>query len=80
MSRVFRKTGMAVVLGASLMMGGSMTMQAQTPADRHYRCERRIRRAEANLDRAIARHGANSRQAARRRRELAEVRAHCQGL
>jgi hypothetical protein len=80
MSHMFRKTGMAVLLGASLMMAGSVATQAQTPADRHYRCERRIRRAEANLDRAIARHGANSRQAARRRRELEEVRAHCQGL
>ena len=79
MSRIFRKTGLAMMLGASLLMGSSSIVQAQTPADRHYRCERRIRRAERNLDRAIARHGAGSPQAERRRRELAEVRAHCQG-
>ncbi len=77
MSRVFRKAGMAVVLGAFLMAGGSAIIEAQAPADRHYRCEQRIRRAEANLQRAIARHGEHSRQAARRRRELEYVRQRC---
>jgi hypothetical protein len=77
MSHWIRKTGLAVLLGASLL-GGSIVASAQP--NRHYRCERRIRQAEQNLERAIARHGANSRQAERRRRELAEVRAHCQGL
>ena len=80
MSHSLHKTGMAVVLGASLITGMSVTTLAQTPADRHYRCERRIHRAELNLQRAIARHGENSRQAARRRRELEEVRARCQGM
>ena len=78
MSHMFLKTGIAVLLGASLMLGGSVAVHAQ-PGDRHYRCERRIRRAEQNLERAIARHGAGSPQAERRRRELAEVRARCQG-
>ena len=78
MSHNLRKTGMAVVLGASLMAGISVATQAQIPA--RHRCERRIQRAELNLQRAIARHGENSRQAARRRRELEEVRARCQGL
>jgi hypothetical protein len=76
MSHMFRKTGMAVLLGASLLLGGAAPVQAQNP-NRHYRCEQRIRQAEANLQRAIERHGANSRQAARRRRELEEVRARC---
>jgi hypothetical protein len=70
---------MALMLGASLWVGGLATAQAQVPPDRQYRCERRIRRAEHNLERAIARHGANSPQAERRRRELADVRARCQG-
>jgi hypothetical protein len=78
MSHKLRKTGMAVLIGASLLLGGSVIVQAQNP-NRHYRCERRIRQAEQNLDRAIARHGVNSRQAERRRRELADVRARCQG-
>jgi hypothetical protein len=77
MSHKLRKTGMAVLIGASLLLGGSVIVQAQAPPPRPYHCERRIREAEANLQRAIARHGANSRQAERRRRELAEVRARC---
>jgi type II secretory pathway component PulJ len=79
MSHMFRRTGMAVLIGALLMSISSVAAQAQTP-EQHYRCERRIRRAEANLQRAIDRHGTNSRQAERRRRELAEARAQCQGL
>ena len=77
----FRKTGMAALLGASLLVGGAVSVEAQSryQADRHYRCEQRIRRAEANLQRAIQRHGEHSRQAERRRRELEEIRARCRG-
>lgn len=78
MSRMLRKTGMALLLGVSLILSVSTSMQAQP--DRRAWCERRIARAEANLDRAIRRHGVNSRQAARRREELARVRSECQGL
>jgi hypothetical protein len=77
MSNMFRKTGLAVLLVGTLAVAVSLPMQAQP--DRH-RCERRIQRAEANLNRAIARHGVNSRQAERRRGQLARVRAECQGL
>ena len=76
MVRMFGKIAVAVLLSASLM-GGAVIVHAQAPADRRYRCERRIRRAEANLQRAIVRHGERSRQAERRRQELAEVRARC---
>jgi hypothetical protein len=76
MEQNLRKIAAAIFLGASVL-GGVVSMQAQTPADRHYRCERRIHRAEANLQRAIRRFGEHSRQAERRRRELAEVRAQC---
>jgi hypothetical protein len=72
----FRKIAVAVLLSACLL-GGAVIVQGQTPADRQYRCEHRIRRAEANLHRAIRRYGERSRQAERRRRELAEVRARC---
>lgn len=78
MSHMIRKTGLAVLVGASLLLTGSISTQAQP--DHRARCERRIQRAEANLQRAINRHGINSRQAERRREELARVRAHCQGL
>ena len=78
MSRTLRKTGMVVLLGATLVLGASISMQAQP--NRRHQCERRIQRAEANLNRAIARHGINSRQVERRREQLARVRAECQGL
>ena len=41
------------------------------------RCERRVHKAEENLERAIRRHGEHSRQAERRRHELEEAREHC---
>lgn len=40
-------------------------------------CERRVRNAEMQLERAVARHGVNSRQAEKKRRHLEEVRATC---
>lgn len=79
MSHKLRKSGMAVLLGASLLLGGSVIVQGQAPPDRHYRCERRIRQAEINLQRAIERHGERSRQAEKRRRQLEEIRARCRG-
>lgn len=72
----FYKVTGAIVLAASLFSGVA-AVQAQTPAARRYRCERRLHRAEAALQRAIQRHGEHSRQAERRRQELAEVRARC---
>jgi hypothetical protein len=74
MSHKLRKSGIAVLLGASMLLGGSVIVQAQ---GRPYHCERRIRQAEINLQRAIERHGEHSRQAEKRRRELAEIRARC---
>lgn len=40
-------------------------------------CEKRIRNAEMQLDRAVERHGPHSRQAEKKRRHLEEVRATC---
>jgi len=40
-------------------------------------CEKRIRNAEMQLDRAVQRHGPHSRQAEKKRRHLEEVRATC---
>ncbi|HEU5235362.1 MAG TPA: hypothetical protein VFU50_21070 [Terriglobales bacterium] len=40
-------------------------------------CERRVRNAEMQLQRAVARHGVNSRQAEKKRRHLEQVRATC---
>lgn len=49
---------------------GSMTASAAN-------CERRVRNAEMQLQRAVARHGVNSRQAEKKRRHLEELRARC---
>jgi predicted ribosome quality control (RQC) complex YloA/Tae2 family protein len=80
MSHRFCRNGLAAALfTASLLVGSSLPAQAQRYYQRHYRCEQRIRRAEANLERAIQRHGEHSRQAERRRRQLEEIRARCRG-
>jgi hypothetical protein len=46
-------------------------------ADRDRNCEQHIRKAESKLQQAIHKHGARSRQAEQRRRELEEVRERC---
>ena len=45
--------------------------------DGERRCERRIHKAEENLERAVRRHGEHSRQAEARRHELEEARERC---
>ncbi len=80
MSLRFSKNGLAAtLLAASLLAGSSLPAQSQRSYQRHYRCEQRIRQAEANLQRAIQRYGEHSRQAERRRRQLEELRARCRG-
>lgn len=41
------------------------------------RCEKRIHKAEMNLQKAVQRHGEHSRQAEKRRRELDKARDNC---
>lgn len=67
----------AALLVASLIASCPLPGQAQRPYQRRYRCERRIQQAEANLQRAIQRHGERSRQAEKRRRQLEEIRMRC---
>ena len=45
--------------------------------DRDDWCAQRIRKAEAQLDNAVRKHGRNSRQAEKRRQELDRVRDQC---
>jgi hypothetical protein len=70
----FRKTILTMTLGGCLLAGTFAT--AQTPY-RNSKCTHRIRNAEVSLQKAIRRHGANSRQAEERRRQLDGIRAHC---
>jgi hypothetical protein len=64
-----QKVTLGSVIGL-LVFGGSITASAAN-------CERRVRNAEMQLQRAVARHGMNSRQAEKKRRRLEEVRATC---
>jgi hypothetical protein len=68
----FRRIGHAALLGTLLL--------AVVPAqayDRYDNCAHRIRKAEAQLDDAIRKHGPHSRQAEKRRHELERVREQC---
>ncbi|MFI5112351.1 MAG: hypothetical protein ACHP9S_05985 [Terriglobales bacterium] len=67
----FRRIGQAALLGALLL--GVVPAQA----DRDDKCRQRIRKAEAQLDSAVRKHGRNSRQAEKRRQELDRVRDQC---
>ncbi len=69
------KTGLlaAAVFGL-LLLGGAPRAHAD---NRDERCERRIHKAEENLERAIRRHGERSRQAENRRHQLEEARERC---
>jgi hypothetical protein len=67
------KTMLCGMLGASLMAG----LATPAHADRDDRCERKIRKAEQNLEKAERKHGEHSRQAEKRRHELEEQRERC---
>ncbi len=65
----FQKVSVVGVL--LLVLLGNLTASAAN------NCERRVRNAEMQLQKAVARHGYNSRQAEKKRRHLEEVRATC---
>ncbi len=74
------RLGKSMLLGAALsgfvLLGGAAPAQTR---DRDDNCAPRIRKAEANLDREVRRHGEHSRQAAKRRHQLEEARERCRG-
>lgn len=61
----------------AVALAGFLLIGSVTPASAYANCEQRIRKAERNLDRAVARHGLHSVQAERRRDQLERVRARC---
>jgi hypothetical protein len=65
---------LAAILAAFFLLGSAVPSMA---VDRYNKCERRVQQAEANLQKAIRRHGDRSRQAEQRRRELQEARERC---
>lgn len=56
---------------------GAMLLGTSATAEAHDRCRERIQRAEVRLNKAIQRHGYNSRQAQKRRRELERENRRC---
>lgn len=61
----------SILAFTTLLMFGSIGALAQDS------CERRVQKAEAQLQKAVHRHGEHSRQAAKSRRHLEDVRFSC---
>jgi len=68
------RKSMAVLIGAFLLVGSAAPMFAR---NHEGKCEKRIRKAELKLEKAIRKHGEHSRQAEARRHDVEEARAHC---
>ena len=66
----------AMLLGALVMFGGAGSASAMR-GDRDDACYRKVREEERELNRAIERHGYNSRQADHERRDLERAREKC---
>jgi hypothetical protein len=73
LNEVVGKTMLCAALVAYLWAG--VTTPAR--ADRGDACRRQIRKAEENLEKAIRKHGEQSRQAEQGRRQLEEIRECC---
>ena len=69
LKKTLTKAFLCAMLGGLFLAGSALPARAD--------CAKDIRRAEANLDKAIRKHGEHSPQAEQRRRELEEVRRRC---
>ena len=69
------KLSIAAFIAVGLLAGTIPAKAYDRDDDR--KCERRIHKAEENLERAVRRHGEHSRQAEARRHELEEARERC---
>ena len=65
---------LAAALGGFFLLSSAVPTRAM---DRDDKCHRRIEKAEANLQKAVRKHGEHSRQAEQRRHELEEIRERC---
>ena len=73
LNEVFGKTMLCAALVAYSLAG----VATPARADREDACRRQIRKAEENLEKAVRKHGEQSRQAEERRRQLEEIRECC---
>ncbi len=76
LKKIFGKTIGSALLGALFMAGGAIPARADRD-DHDGRCERNVRKAEHNLEKAVRKHGERSRQAEQRRHQLEEARERC---
>jgi hypothetical protein len=65
---------LAAILAALFLVGSAVPSQA---LDRDDKCERQVQKAEANLQKAIRRHGEHSPQAEQKRHQLEQARERC---
>jgi hypothetical protein len=72
MQSIFRKTLTSLVVAGALLMTGA----ASAVADDHH-CDERVRKAEENLNREVAKHGEHSPKADKLRAERDRVRHEC---
>jgi hypothetical protein len=71
LTKTLGKMMLCAMLGASLMAGVATSARADD------RCDRDMRKAQENVDKAVRKHGEHSRQAEDRRHELEAVRERC---
>lgn len=69
LKKMFAKAFLCTMLGGLFLAGSALPARAD--------CAKDIRKAEANLDKAVRKHGEHSPQAEQRRRELEDVRRRC---
>ena len=67
------KTTLISLVLSGCLLGSALPLMA----DRRSDCDRRIHRAEENLNKEVRRHGEQSRQAEKRRHELNAAREQC---
>lgn len=60
-------------------MGSTVTVRADDHDRDDRKCEKRVHKAEEQLEKAVRRHGERSEQAERKRHDLEEAREHCHG-
>jgi multidrug resistance efflux pump len=71
LQRIFSKDTVLVMVIVILLVGGAMPVQAFD------NCQKKIHKAEMNLEKAIRQHGLHSSQAERKRDQLERARARC---
>jgi len=65
---------LATTLAVLFLLAAAVPLRASADDEK---CERRVHKAEQNLEKAVRKHGEYSQQAEQRRRELEEARERC---